>query len=217
MSLQSERTTVSRHSERGSFDREVVYSILDEALICHIGFVDDGHPFVIPTIHVRVGDRLCIHGSTGSRMIRCLAAGGPACVTATLLDGLVLARSAFHHSMNYRSVVVLARGEEVRDAEEKLKILDALVEHVAPGRLADVRRPSEQEMNATGVISFPISEASAKIRTGPPVDREEDHELSAWAGVIPMQLVAGDPIADPQLAPGISCPDYVTQYTRAAR
>jgi len=195
-SLQTPRTTVRRLAARGVYDREAIYAILDEALICHVGFVVDGQPVVIPTIHVRVGDTLYFHGSAASRMLRTLRGGVDACVTVTLLDGLVLARSAFHHSMNYRSVVVLGKGREVADREEKLRALDALVEHVTPGRAAVVRPPNEVEIKQTLVIALPLAEASAKVRSGPPVDDEADYALDVWAGVVPVALVKGEPVKD---------------------
>src|SRR5437016_8960528 len=195
-SLQTSRTTVRRLAARAVYDREAIYAILDEAYICHVGFVVDGQPFVIPTIHVRLGDTLYFHGSAASRMLRSLRDGIDACVTITLLDGLVLARSAFHHSMNYRSVVVLGKGREVIDRDEKLRALDAIVEHVILGRSALVRPPSESEIRQTLVIALPLAEASAKVRSGPPIDDEPDYALDVWAGVIPISLVRGEPIRD---------------------
>jgi nitroimidazol reductase NimA-like FMN-containing flavoprotein (pyridoxamine 5'-phosphate oxidase superfamily) len=176
--------------------------------------VDEGQPFVIPTGFARVGERLLIHGSAASRMIRLLAAGAPACVTVTLVDGLVLARSAFHHSMNYRSVVVLAAASEVVDEQEKLAALDAIVEHIAPGRRAAVRAPSASELRATRVLAFPLDEASAKVRTGPPKDDDEDYALPVWAGELPLQLTPLAPVADPKLAPGTPLPAHVTGWRR---
>src|SRR6185369_3967279 len=175
--LKTDRTTVRRLGTRGNYDRATVDAIIDEALICHVGFVVDGSPVVIPTIHTRIGDTLYFHGSGASRMLRSLRDGVDACVTVTILDGLVMARSAFHHSMNYRSVVVLGKGREVADREEKLRALDALVEHVVPGRAAVVRAPNEMEIKQTLVIALPLAEASAKVRTGPPVDDEADYAL----------------------------------------
>src|SRR5712691_5219110 len=202
-SLQTPRTTVRRLAARAVYDREAIYAILDEAYICHLGFVvphESGvQPFVIPTIHARVGDTLYFHGSAASRMLRSLRDGIDACVTVTLLDGLVLARSAFHHSMNYRSVVVLGKGREVVDREEKLRALDAIVEHVVLGRTALVRPPNESEIRQTLVIALPLSEASAKVRTGPPVDEEEDYALHVWAGVIPIRLEKGTPVRDDRM------------------
>lgn len=190
------RTTVKRLAKRGHYDAETIHAILDEALICHVGFVVDGAPVVIPTIHWRDGDTLYVHGSAASRMLRSLRDGVQACVTVTLLDGLVLARSAFHHSMNYRSAVIFGTARPVTKDAEKRRALDALVEHVVRGRKAEVRRPSEPELKQTLVLALPIDEASAKIRTGGAVDDEEDYTLPVWAGVIPARLTFGDPIRD---------------------
>lgn len=206
------RTKVRRHPERGHYDRATVEAILDEALFCHLGFAIDGQPYVIPTIHARVGDCVYVHGSSASRMLGTLAGGVPACVTATLLDGLVLARSGFNHSMNYRSVVVLGRAADVTDGAEKLAALEAIVEHVVPGRWADARRPTETEMRSTRVLRIPLDEASAKIRTGPPKDDAGDMGLDVWAGVVPVRLVPDAPRPDPALAPGIAVPAYVRSY-----
>jgi uncharacterized protein len=212
--LQTERTTVKRLAKRADYDPHTVHRILDEALICHIGFVVDGLPVVIPTIHWRDGERLYVHGSVASRMLRSLKNGVDACVTVTLLDGLVLARSAFHHSMNYRSVVVFGKAFEVTEREEKLRALDALVEHVCHGRSRDVRPPSEPELRQTLVLSLPITEASAKIRTGGPVDDEEDYALPVWAGVVPMTLTPGVPVADERVLDGVEVPGYAVRYAR---
>ena len=211
---QTDRTKLKRLPKRGHFDRQTVYSILDEGFICHVGFAVDGQPFVIPTGYARVDDKLYVHGSQSSRMLRNLAGGIDACVTVTIVDGLVLARSAFHHSMNYRSVLVFGRATLVSNPEEKYAALVALSEHFVPGRWADVREPNEQEMKLTTVLSMPLAEASAKVRTGPPLDDEEDYALPMWAGVIPLQLVAGEPINDPRLAAEIRVPDYATHYKR---
>ena len=211
------RTTVRRLPDRARYDRDTLESILDEGLVCHVGFVDGGQPFVVPSAYARRGDRIVIHGSAASRMIRALAAGAPACVTVTLLDGLVLARSSFHHSMNYRSVVVLGTATEVTDPEEKGRALDAIVEHVAPGRLSSVRPPSEGEMRATRVVELPLDEASAKVRTGPPKDDEADYALGIWAGELPLRLDPLAPVADPRLAPGLSPPPHVTGWRRGRR
>ena len=211
---QTNRTKLKRLPKRGHFDRETVYGILDEGFICHIGFVVDGHPVVIPTGYGRVDDTLYVHGSQASRMLRTLAGGIDACVTVTLLDGLVLARSAFHHSMNYRSVVVFGRARLVDDPKEKYDALVALSEHIIRERWNDVREPTEQEMIQTTVLSLTLAEASAKIRTGPPIDDEEDYSLPMWAGVLPLQLVAGEPINDPRLPDDIPVPDYVKNYKR---
>jgi len=208
------RTTLRRLPQRGRFELAAIHAILDEALWCHVGFVVDGQPFVIPTIHARVGDALYVHGSAASRMLRTLEGGVAACVTVSLLDGLVLARSAFHHSMNYRSVVLLRRAGAVEDPAEKLAATRAIVEHVCPGRSEDVRGPSEQELRATSVLRLPIEEASAKVRSGPPLDDEEDYALSCWAGVLPLRLIAGEPQADPRLPAGVPLPGYVSAYRR---
>jgi nitroimidazol reductase NimA-like FMN-containing flavoprotein (pyridoxamine 5'-phosphate oxidase superfamily) len=212
----TERTTLKRLPKRAEYDRARVYEILDEAFICHVGFVSDNQPFVIPTGYARVGDRLYIHGSAASRMIRAVGEGIEVCVTVTLVDGLVLARSAFHHSMNYRSVVVFGRATLVEDAEEKTEALRALTEHIVPGRWAEVRWPNESEMKATTVLSLPLTEASAKVRTGPPIDDEEDYALNVWAGVLPLRLATGEAIKDDRLPDGINLPDYVREYRRPA-
>jgi uncharacterized protein len=211
---QTERTTLKRLPKRGVYDRKLVYGILDEGFICHVGFVVEGRPFVIPTGYARVDDQLFIHGSQASRMLRTLADGIEVCVTVTLLDGLVLARSAFHHSMNYRSVVVFGRASVVEESEMKLAALIAFSEHVIPGRWNEVREPTDQELKATTVLSLPLAEVSAKVRTGPPLDDEEDYALPVWAGVVPLQLVAGRPISDPRLPDNIQAPSYAVNYKR---
>lgn len=211
---QTDRTKLKRLPKRGHFDRETVYSILDEGFICHVGFAVAGQPVVIPTGYARVEDRLYIHGSQASRMLRSLAEGLDACVTVTLLDALVLARSAFHHSMNYRSVLVFGRATLVEEPAEKMAALLALSEHIIRGRWADVREPNEQEMKQTTVLSLPLAEASAKIRTGPPLDDEEDYALPIWAGVVPLRLVAGEPVNDPRLPAEIPVPEYARHYKR---
>jgi nitroimidazol reductase NimA-like FMN-containing flavoprotein (pyridoxamine 5'-phosphate oxidase superfamily) len=208
------RITLKRLPERGSHEREVIDRILDEGFICHVGFVVDGQPFVIPTGYARIEDNLIVHGSQASRMLRALGQGIDVCVTVTLIDGLVLARSAFHHSMNYRSVMVFGRARVVDDREEKLQALFALSEHMVPGRWHDVRQPSEEELSQTTVLSLPIEEGSAKIRTGPPLDDEEDYSLDVWAGVIPLNLVADSPVADSRLASNIDLPSYASGYRR---
>jgi uncharacterized protein len=196
--VQTERTTLKRLPERGSHQRATIDAILDEALICHLGLVDgEGRPFVVPTIHARVGDHLYVHGSPASRALRNAGAdGADACVTVTLLDGLVLARSAFHHSMNYRSVVVYGRATRVEDPAEKIAALEAVVEHVLAGRSAGCRAPDEKEMKGTLVLRLPLDEASAKVRTGGPLDDDEDMALPVWAGHVPLRLVADDPVPD---------------------
>ena len=211
---QTSRTNLKRLPKRGHFDRDTVYAILDEGFICHIGFVVDGQPFVIPTGYARVDDNLFVHGSQASRMLRTLANGVDACVTVTLVDGLVLARSAFHHSINYRSVVVFGRATLVEDREEKDAALFAFSEQVLRGRWNDVREPTESELKQTTVLRLPLTEASAKVRTGPPIDDEEDYSMSTWAGVIPLRLVADEPIADPRLPAGIDVPNYAVNYKR---
>jgi nitroimidazol reductase NimA-like FMN-containing flavoprotein (pyridoxamine 5'-phosphate oxidase superfamily) len=212
--LQTPRTTLKRLPQRGSYDREVIDQILDEGFICHVGFTMEGRPFVIPTGYARVGDSLVIHGSQASRMLRTLGEGIDVCVTVTLIDGLVLARSAFHHSMNYRSVVVFGRVSPIEDPAAKVAALRALSEHMIPGRWDDVRGPNERELQQTTVLSLPLTEASAKVRTGPPLDDEDDYNLPVWAGVIPLRLAAGKPIDDPSLPAGVDSPGYAGRYTR---
>ncbi len=210
------RTTLKRLPQRGLFDRESINQILDEGFICHVGFAVEGQPFVIPTGYARASDRLFIHGSQASRMLRTVGQGIEVCLTVTLIDGLVLARSAFHHSMNYRAVVVFGRAAVVDQREEKLAALRALSEHMIPGRWDDVREPNERELQLTTVLSLPLDEASAKVRTGPPIDDEEDYEMSVsvWAGVIPLRLVANAPIPDPRLPAEIDPPSYALDYSR---
>ena len=212
--LITSRNKVKRAPKRGNYDRQTIYEILDEGLICHIGFVINGQPFVIPTAYGRVNDQLYIHGSPASRMLRTLQQGVEVCVTVTLLDGLVLARSAFHHSMNYRSVVVFGIATVVESAEEKMAALRAFTDHIVPDRWAEVRIPTEQEVAGTLVLSLPLQEASAKIRTGPPIDDEADYALPVWAGELPLRVVVDVPVADPQLASGIEVPAHVQQYRR---
>ena len=211
---QTDRTKLKRLPKRGHFDRETVYGILDEGFICHVGFAPGGQPVVIPTGYARVDDKLYIHGSQASRMLKTLAGGVDACVTVTIIDGLVLARSAFHHSINYRSVVIFGRATLIEDREQKYAALVALSEHIIRGRWNDVREPTEQEMRATTVLELPLVEASAKIRTGPPLDDEEDYALPVWAGVVPLRLQAGEPIPDPRLSAEISVPGYARDYKR---
>jgi nitroimidazol reductase NimA-like FMN-containing flavoprotein (pyridoxamine 5'-phosphate oxidase superfamily) len=208
------RTTVRRLPERGRYDREAIDAILDEGLVCHVGFVDDGQPFVVPSAYARMGDRLLVHGSAASRMLKTLAAGVPACVTVTLLDGGVLARSGFNHSMNYRSVVVVGAAAEITDPAEKRRALDAIVEHIVPGRLAALRPPSEVELRATRVVAFALDESSAKVRSGPPKDDEADYALPCWAGEVPLRLAPGEPIADPRLPAGTPTPEHVRGWRR---
>jgi nitroimidazol reductase NimA-like FMN-containing flavoprotein (pyridoxamine 5'-phosphate oxidase superfamily) len=210
----SERTKVHRLPERGVYDREVIDAILDEALICHVGYIDDGHPSVIPTIHARVGDTLYIHGSNASRTLRAARSAPEICVEVTLIDGLVLARSAFHHSMNYRSVVVYGRARPVTDEQEKFAAQKALVDHVVHGRSDDARMPNDRELNQTTILAIGLDEASAKVRTGPPKDEPEDYELTMWAGVVPLRIEPGAPDPDPRLPAGVEPPPYATDYRR---
>jgi uncharacterized protein len=208
---------VRRKRERGSYDRAAIDAILDEGLIAHLGIVDeDGQPFVIPTLHTRKGDVVYCHGSSASRTLRALASGAPACLTVSLIDGLVLARAAMHHSANYRSAMVIGQATLVEDPQEKLAALEAVVEHIVPGRWADVRAPTENELKATSVLALAIDEASAKTRSGGPMDDEEDYALEAWAGVIPLRTSAGSPEADARLQAGIVPPPYATAYRRPA-
>ena len=206
------RTRVVREPHRGNYDRETVNRILDEGLICHVGFTVDAQPYVIPTIYGRDGNVLYLHGSVASRMLRNLQQGIPVCVTVTLVDGLVLARSVFNHSMNYRSVVILGTATLVDDAAEKVAALRAVSEHVLPQRWDDVRQPSEKELKVTSVLRIPIEEFSAKVRVGPPIDDEEDYAFPTWAGVIPLELRSGEPIADERCAREF--PEYLENYSR---
>lgn len=210
----TKRTQVRRLANRAAYDSETVFRILDEGFVCHIGFVAGGQPYVIPTGYARVEDTLYVHGSAASRMLRTLAGRVQVCVTVTLVDGLVLARSAFHHSMNYRSVVILGRATPVEDPAEKMRALEAFTEHIVRGRWKDVRRPTESELKATTVLALPLDEVSAKIRTGPPKDDEEDYQLPIWAGVVPLQLVPAAPVADPKMIADIALPVYVRSYAR---
>jgi len=208
----SKRATVKRQPRRGIYDRATIDAILDQGLICHVGFSVDGETFVIPTIHVRVGDKVYLHGSRASRMMQALAGGADVCLAVTIVDGLVLARSAFHHSMNYRSVVLFGKASIVDDDADKVAALQALTEHLVPGRWADVRGPSEQELRQTMVLAIPIQEASAKLRSGPPKDDEVDYALPFWAGVIPLRLAAAEAVCDPKLRPNIAPPSYAITY-----
>ena len=208
------RTRVVREAHRGVYDRETVYQILDEGFLCHVGFVANTQPFVIPTSYGRKDDNLYIHGSAASRMLRQLKESVPVCVTVTLLDGLVLARSVFNHSMNYRSVVILGKATLVEDPEEKIAALHQISEHILPGRWADARQPNERELKQTSVLRLPIEEFSAKVRTGPPIDDEEDYSFPTWAGVVPLEIVAGAPINDPRLDAARQVPRYVQGYSR---
>ncbi len=213
----TERTTLKRLPQRGAFDRETVYGILDEGFVCHVGFVVEGEPVVIPTAYGRAGDELFIHGARASRMLKALREGVSVCVTVTLVDGLVMARSAFHHSMNYRSVVVFGKARVVESEEEKLQALRAFTEHIAPARWDEVREPNRQELNATLVLALRLDEASAKIRTGPPIDDEEDYALPVWAGVIPLNLNAGEVVPDPRLPSGTPLSPSLGDFNPASR
>ena len=210
--LQTERTTLHRLPERGSHDRAAIDAILDEAIVCHLGFVDAGQPYVIPTVYARVGDVIYLHGSAASRTLRAVRGAIPVCLTVTLLDGLVLARSAFHHSVNYRSVVLLGTASGVEDPEEKTAALHAIVEHTVPGRSTDARASNDKERRATIVLKLAITEASAKIRAGGPKDDPEDMARQIWAGVIPLRTVAGDPVREPDC--DVAAPAYVAAYLR---
>ena len=210
----SERVRLRRRRERGSHERDAIDAILDEGLVAHLGIVEDGQPLVLPTLHARAGDIVYLHGSRASRTMRVAASGAPICLTVSLIDGLVLARSAMHHSANYRSAVLVGRARPVEDPAEVLAGFEAIVERLVPGRWRDVRPPTEKELKATALVALPIEEASAKARTGQPADDEEDYALPAWAGVIPLSLYAGEPQPDPLLAPGTEVPGYVSGWPR---
>jgi uncharacterized protein len=212
--MPSPRTRVVREADRAVYDRETVYRILDEGFLCHAGFVVDGQPFVIPTSYGRKDASLYIHGSAASRMLRQFKEGVPVCITMTLLEGLVLARSIFNHSMNYRSVVILGKATLVDDPTEKLSALRILSEHILPGRWDDSRQPNERELKATSVLHVPIEEFSAKVRQGPAIDDEEDYSFPTWAGVVPLEMVARKPIDDARLLPGKEVPGYIRGYAR---
>lgn len=208
------RTRVVREADRAVYDRETAYRILDEGFLCHVGFSIDGQPYVIPTSYGRQDANLYIHGSAASRMLRQMKDGVPVCITVTLLDGLVLARSIFNHSMNYRSVVILGKASLVDDPEEKLAALRVLSDHILPGRWGDIRQPNDRELKATSVLRLPIEEFSAKVRTGPPIDDDDDMNFPTWAGVIPLEMKAGAPINDPKLDQNVEVPIYVRAYLR---
>lgn len=210
----TERARVRRIPKRGVYERETINQILDEGFVCHVGFTVDGKTFVIPTGYARYKDKLLIHGSAASRMMRNLSTGIEVCVTVTLIDGLVLARSAFHHSMNYRSVVIFGTAELIEDETEKYKALRAFTEHIVPQRWDEVRPPNEKELKATTVLSLPIVEASAKIRTGNPVDDEADYDLNVWAGVLPLKTLAGQPENDSRLKDATALPRSISNYKR---
>ena len=210
----TDRSNVQRIPRQGLYDRAVIHQILDEALVVHVGFVVDNQPFVIPMGYGRDGDRLYLHGSTASRMLNTLGKGADVCVTATLLDGIVIARSLFHHSMNYRSVVLFGRATLVDGDDEKMHALNVLSEHMAPGQWNKARQPTEQEANGTTVLAFPIEEGSAKIRSGDPIDNADDYALPIWAGQVPLKLTAGVPIPDSKLAPDMAVPENIAHYRR---
>ncbi len=212
--MKTAKTQVKRAPKRGHYDFDTIAQILDEGLVCQVGFVVDGQPVVIPTAYGRVGDRVYIHGASASRMLKALLTGIDVCFSVTLLDGLVLARSAYSHSMNYRSVVLFGKAQTVNEPEEKMVALKAFTEHVMRGRWDEVRSPNANELAETVVLSLPITEASAKIRTGPPIDAEEDYALDVWAGVLPLRLTTGEPVDDPRLPASIKRPENVSQYAR---
>ncbi|MGB9433339.1 MAG: pyridoxamine 5'-phosphate oxidase family protein [Candidatus Acidiferrum sp.] len=210
----TERTRVVREANRAVYDREAINKILDESFVCHVGFAAEGQPFVIPTMFARVGDHLYFHGSAASRMLRGLSSGLPVCITVTLLDGLVLARSVFNHSMNYRSVVALGHATPIDDPAEKLRALQAFTEKLIPGRWDDARQPSEKELRATNILKLPLTEASAKVRTGGVEDDAEDYSFPVWAGVIPLRLIADAPVRDDRCDSAIPTPPYVANFMR---
>jgi len=211
----TDRTRIRRLPELGAYERETIDAILDEAIVCHLGFVHEEQPFVIPTLHARIGDELFVHGSAAGRTLRNLSSGVAACVEVTLLDGIVLARSTFESSVNYRSVVILGTAQPVEEREGKLAALEAFTEQLVPGRWADSRQPTDQELKATSVLRLPLEECSAKVNAGGPDDSDSpDAELDIWAGVIPLRTVSGDPVPDPALKPGLSTPEYTIGYRR---
>jgi len=207
--FKTERTRVRRISDRGHYDQDTIFSIIDEAMICHVGYIQNNNPVVIPTIHARLGNTLYIHGSGASRMLKVISNQNNICVTISLIDGIVLARSAFHHSMNYRSVVIFGSGRKINDPKEKLNALKAVSDHLIPERWDDVRPPNQKELDATTVIAISLEEASANIRTGPPSDDEDDYKLSVWAGVLPITLIKEELIPDPVLPDKIDIPNYL--------
>jgi uncharacterized protein len=210
----TERTRVIREPDRGAYDRETIYQILDEAMVCHVGFAVEGQPYVIPTLAARMGQALYFHGSAASRMLRNLSGGIPVCVTVTLVDGIVLARSVFNHSMNYRSVLILGKATLVDGPAEKVDALRAFTEKLIPGRWNDARQPNERELKATSILRLPIDEASAKVRSGPPHDDEEDYAFKTWAGVVPLRMVAEPGIPDDRCDRSLPVPSYAARYTR---
>jgi nitroimidazol reductase NimA-like FMN-containing flavoprotein (pyridoxamine 5'-phosphate oxidase superfamily) len=212
--MPTQRTRVVREAERGVYDRDDAYQILDEGFVCHVGFVADGQPFVIPTSYGRQDNMLYLHGSAASRMLKGMGEGIPVCVTVTLLDGLVLARSLFNHSMNYRSVIVLGTATAVKEPAEKIAALKILSDHILPQRWEAARQPNEKELKATLVMRVPIEEFSAKVRQGPVVDDESDYSFPVWAGVLPLDTIPGKPVNDMRLDPSLAVPEYVAEYSR---
>lgn len=210
----TEKNRIKRLPKRGNYDRETIYRILDEALICHVGFAEKGQPCVIPINFARVDDSIVLHGAKASRLLKHIETGHPVCIEATIVDGLVLARSIFHHSVNYRSVVLFGKGHPVEGEREKLSALKAITEHLIPGRWQEARLPSRKELNATRVVSIKIDEASAKVRVGPPADDQEDYALPVWAGVLPLQEQALSPVRDDLLPQDVRLPDYIARYSR---
>jgi nitroimidazol reductase NimA-like FMN-containing flavoprotein (pyridoxamine 5'-phosphate oxidase superfamily) len=210
--LKTTRNKVKRLPERGHYDTATIYPIVDAALICHVGFVLEGQPFVIPTLHARQGDTILLHGAKGSRLLRYVQTGGQVCITVTHVDGIVLARSVFHHSINYRSAVLFGKGAVIVDAQAQLQALEAFTERLIPGRWQDARPPNALELKQTTVVAVHIESASAKLRSGPPGDEADDLDLPVWAGVLPIRQVAGAPLADPQLRPGVELPDYIRDF-----
>jgi nitroimidazol reductase NimA-like FMN-containing flavoprotein (pyridoxamine 5'-phosphate oxidase superfamily) len=213
--IPTDRTQVRRLAKRGAYDKAQIHAILDGGYLCHVGFAVDGQPYVIPTLYVCSGDRMYLHGSAASRMLRTLSEGVDVCVTVTLVDGFVLARSAFHHSMNYRSVVVLGKAMLITDPDEKMVAMHRFTNHMVPGRWEEVRQPTEQELKATSVLALPLEEVSAKVRTGSPLDDEEDYSLPVWAGVVPIRQQLGEPIPDSRMLPGVPAID-TRRFTRFA-
>ncbi len=208
------RNQVKRHPERGQYDSAIIYPIIDEALICHVGFVQNHQPYVMPTLHARQGDTILLHGAKGSRLLQHVESGGEVCIAITLIDGIVLARAVFSHSINYRSVVIFGRGTTIADDQDRLQALAAFTERLIPGRWEDARQPNAVELKQTTIVAVAIESASAKIRSGPPKDAEEDLGLPVWAGVLPLYQASGPPTADPRLQAGIEVPDYIRDYMR---
>ena len=210
----STKNKVERKPDRGHYDKKTIYQILDEGLICHVGLIQDNCPIVIPMNYARLNDRILLHGSPASRLLQSIKKGVDVCITVTLLDGLVLARSVLHHSMNYRSVVIFGKGSLIEDYNQKKEAFERIVEHIIPGRWADARRPSDKEIKQTYVVSIPIKEASAKIRSGPVIDNDDDYSFPVWAGLLPMELKPAAPQADSRLSKNIVIPDYLKNYKR---